>query len=203
MELEANVTGSAWTEGGCSDGNWTADALAGHESAPMNCVNWYEAFAFCAWDGGRLPTEAEWEYAAAGGGENRLFPWGARKPSAEPVGVLANDYYLDRKALIAVGSHPAGNGRWGHRDLAGSMYEWTLDWIASYSSASCSNCANVDDGSLRAYRGGSWESGDDQLRAAYREGGDPSWRGRYQPAGLMNPSFYRGSVGFRCARSAP
>ena len=52
------------------------DSPSGTEQHPMNCVTWYEAFAFCAWDGGRLPTEAEWEKAAAGGDENRLFPWG-------------------------------------------------------------------------------------------------------------------------------
>jgi formylglycine-generating enzyme required for sulfatase activity len=45
-----------------------------------NCVDWREARAFCAWDGGWLPIEAEWEFAAAGGDENRLYPWGAAEP---------------------------------------------------------------------------------------------------------------------------
>jgi formylglycine-generating enzyme required for sulfatase activity len=53
---------------------WTDEADE-HERLPMNCLSWYLAFAFCAWDGGRLPTEAEWNYAAAGGDEQRAYTW--------------------------------------------------------------------------------------------------------------------------------
>ena len=55
---------------------WT-DTPGGNETLAMNCLTWFDAFAFCAWDGGRLPTEAEWNYAAAGGSEQRVYPWGA------------------------------------------------------------------------------------------------------------------------------
>jgi formylglycine-generating enzyme required for sulfatase activity len=61
---------------------WTTTAGA-QENLPMNCVNWYEAYAFCIWDGGFLPSEAEWEYAAAGGGGasgQREYPWGSTTP---------------------------------------------------------------------------------------------------------------------------
>jgi formylglycine-generating enzyme len=54
---------------------WT-DAPGANENLPMNCMSWYEALSFCAWDGGRLPTEAEWNDAAAGGSEQRVCPWG-------------------------------------------------------------------------------------------------------------------------------
>ena len=57
---------------------WTEQPDA-NENLPMTCMSWYEAFAFCAWDGGRLPIDAEWNYAAAGGNEQRVYPWGAHR----------------------------------------------------------------------------------------------------------------------------
>ena len=64
--------------------NLDATRRAPHETLPLNCVDWYEAYAFCIWDGGFLPSEAEWEYAAAGGDELREYPWGSTAPGTAP-----------------------------------------------------------------------------------------------------------------------
>jgi formylglycine-generating enzyme required for sulfatase activity len=110
------------------------------ENRPIVNVDWYVAFAFCVWDDGRLPTEAEWEYAAAGGAENRLYPWGSNPADCTYANLLpaapscaASDTSLGM--VTAVGSRPRGNGRWGHADLAENAWEWVIDGVWSYSSA--------------------------------------------------------------------
>ncbi|HEX2860960.1 MAG TPA: SUMF1/EgtB/PvdO family nonheme iron enzyme [Lacunisphaera sp.] len=165
---------------------WT-DQPSSFESSAINCVNWYEAFAFCIWDGGRLPTESEWEYAATGG-DNRQFPWG----SSLPDWTRANYRDSDGAPFLAVGSKPAGAGQWAHQDLAGGMSEWTLDYYdpAWYSNpaASVPNPANLNAGGGRVLRGGSWQDGPDYLLAAYRS------------FGSAEPSVRYSYSGFRCAR---
>jgi formylglycine-generating enzyme len=174
-----------------STGSTSDAAVAGDDQSPINCVTWFEAFAFCAWDGGRLPTEAEWELAAAGGDDNRLFPWGAYDPSMNPL--PANYYYHLGSPTVPVGSVPAGAGRYGHLDLSGSMEEWILDGVsldgyASSKGSPCLDCADLDPSDViwRGQRGGSWVTVHlDYLRAASRSSDYPSQRTR--------------SAGFRCA----
>lgn len=105
---------------------WTG----GEERRPKNFVSWYTAAAFCHADGGRLPTDAEWKYVAAGGDENRAYPWGAEPPSPELAVFNCTgdgDQSCSLDDILPVGSRPKGAGRWGHQDLAGSMFEWTMD----------------------------------------------------------------------------
>lgn len=130
---------------------WT-DAPGSQERYPINCMTSYMAYAFCIWDGGFLPSEAEWEYAAAGGEEERAYVWGTADPgtssqyavfdclypsgSGQPCSGLSN--------IAPVGTARLGAGAWGHLDLAGNMAEWTLDygngdlWVSP-----CTDCAYV------------------------------------------------------------
>jgi formylglycine-generating enzyme required for sulfatase activity len=168
----------------CGGESWTA-APGANESLPINCVSWFEAFAFCAWDGGFLPTEAEWNFAAAGGDEQRVYPW-----SSPPASTAIDDgdavYCGHACALAPVGSRsPAGDGRWGQADLAGSVWEWNLDWQQDYGEP-CVDCAAVGDGTYRIARGGGFKSPPETLLAGARSWGTPAER----------DSFF----GFRCAR---
>jgi formylglycine-generating enzyme required for sulfatase activity len=90
---------------------------------PMNCVDEASAARYCAWEGGRLPTEEEWEYAARGPSSPR-FPWGAAVPSA-PGGALCWDRRATAQGTCAVGQFPDGASFAGAVDMAGNVWEWT------------------------------------------------------------------------------
>ncbi|MBN2573898.1 MAG: SUMF1/EgtB/PvdO family nonheme iron enzyme [Deltaproteobacteria bacterium] len=164
---------------------WT-DAPGSNESKPVNCLDWYAAFAFCAWDGGRLATEAEWNYAAAGGSEQRYYPWSI-PPSSTAIDDSYAVYCGGTCKLLDVGAKsPKGDGRWGQSDLGGNAWEWTLDWDPVQYPMPCHDCAHVKAGTYRAFRSGS----NDDIAATLRS----SVRHVYYPD-------YRGVNGARCART--
>jgi formylglycine-generating enzyme required for sulfatase activity len=177
---------------------WTENPGA-NEERPINCITWYEAMAFCIWDGGYLPTEAEWNYAAAGGDEQRLYPWSKPANSTTIDGLHASYNYGDGTNctgdgmagcaftdLVAAGTKPDGAARWGQLDLAGNVGEWVLDASGSYVDP-CVDCAKLTMGSSRGVRGGSFYFDVTLARAGFRYGGTATSR---------NASF-----GVRCSRA--
>lgn len=159
------------------------------ESSPINCVNWWEARAFCIWAGGFLPSEAEWEYAAAGGDEQRAFPWGAADPgTGDAYAIYDCNYPLGSTSCnggaAPVGTATLGAGRWGQLDLAGNLNEWTFDSFGDYT-APCVDCARIDDSSFRVTRGGYFDDGLEYVLPTSRSTAPPASRSA--------------CLGFRCA----
>jgi formylglycine-generating enzyme required for sulfatase activity len=175
--------------------SWTP-APAGNEQRPISCVSWYEAFAFCAWDGGWLPTEAQWHYAASGGGYEyssgapgpvdgqRVFPW-SHPPTSQEID--SSYAAIDGAAMLSpVGAYsPKGDARWGQADMVGNVLEWVLDWWPS-GVTPCLDCAELDrtPSAKRIARGGSL---DGFLFNVENEGVDPERR--------------LATSGIRCARA--
>jgi formylglycine-generating enzyme required for sulfatase activity len=129
------------------------------DDQPAVCVDWNQAQVFAQWAGGRLPTEAEWEYAARSAGKDQKYPWGDEAATCERA--IINDGVLapgcGRISTGPVCSKPAGNTRQGLCDMAGNAWEWMEDWYhPSYSGAPADGSAWVDAGSARVVRGASW-----------------------------------------------
>jgi len=168
-------------------------AKAGYADHPVLEVTWHGAAAYCEWIGGRLPTEAEWEYAARGP-EARVFPWGdtfdgqrlnfcdARCPS-EWAAEDSDDGYAKTGP---VGGYPGGASWCGALDMAGNVWEWVEDWYGDYREEADVNPTGPASGAQKVLRGGSWYDTEQFVRSAYR----------FQ----LDPKFGFTVAGFRCAK---
>ncbi len=178
----------------CAGASWTP-SVGANETHPIGCVSWFEAYAFCIWDGGFLPTQAEWNAAAAGGSEQRVYPWSNPVESSWIDCSFANfgganwpETACHPAGASRVGTtSPKGDGRWGHADLAGNVAEWALDWQTGAYPMPCVDCASVTDGTARLFQGGARSASALGVLASASAGLAPAKR---------DPE-----VGFRCARS--
>jgi formylglycine-generating enzyme required for sulfatase activity len=173
------------TGGNC---NWGKSVREDH---PVNCVDWDQARAFATWAGARLPSEAEWEYAARSGGRSQTYPWGDEAPTCSRAVMDDGGTGCGRKSTWPVCSKAAGNTAQGLCDMAGNVWEWVQDWYHdTYAGAPTDGSAwESPTGSSRVARGGSWNFDAWILRASSRNWGRPGNRRSY--------------LGFRLVRSIP
>jgi eukaryotic-like serine/threonine-protein kinase len=164
-----------------------------YDHYPVIWVDWNQARAYCQWRGGDLPTEAQWEKAARGGLEGKLYPWGNEAPVCQK-GATNGAKFADHAGCDLTDTEPAGsyapNG-YGLYDMAGNVWEWVLDWYQEDyygSQTTWSNPIGPTSGDSRVERGGMWANEDVfLLRSAFRHWMEPTYR-----------DFF---IGFRCARS--
>lgn len=181
--------------------------VEGEEKHPINCVTHQEAVAYCRAQGGRLPTEAEWEFAARGPSQ-RKYPWGEAEPDAKRLNAAGDEHVGWQKeqgmkvygqmyegddgfvGTAPVKSFPAGVSEGGIYDLAGNVWEWTSDWYGPYGSEELTDPKGPETGEKRVVRGGGFNG----LRPSWAR---PAWRYKTEPDARSH------GIGFRCAYDHP
>lgn len=163
-----------------------------HANHPVICVSWQMASSYCEWAGGRLPTEAEWDYAARGP-ERYSYAWGnvfdaSNLNFCDVNCSKADSPYRENddgyEFTAPVGSYPSGASWCGALDMSGNVWEWTSDWFSAYPAGFLENPTGPNDGDERVIRGGSWYDNPDFLRADHRH--------------PFNPNDHNHLIGFRC-----
>jgi serine/threonine-protein kinase len=181
----------------CEESRYADDSSFNGGNYPVVGVFWGDAAAYCAWAGGRLLTEAEWEYAARGT-EASIYPWGDTFDGTRLNYCDANcpydhnrdnDYDDGYERTAPVGTYESGASWVGALDMAGNVWEWVADWYDDnyYETSPSDNPAGPESGEYRVLRGGGWGNGEWVFRTAYRSMYDP-----------MKRYYY---FGFRCAVS--
>jgi formylglycine-generating enzyme required for sulfatase activity len=171
--------------GACKRSSLGDDPAYNRDNYPVAGIPRQDAADYCAWAGGRLPTEAEWEYAARGA-EGTVFPWGDRFDCAG--GSFGDDLTGCEDGYAGpapVGSFPAGASWCGAMDMAGNVWEWVADWYGGYPSEVVVNPTGPQSGTRGILRGGSWAYYPPFLRTAFRY--------------PVPPTADYLAVGFRCA----
>ena len=182
--------------GVCKASYCQGDARINSKTQPIVCVDWNQAKTYCEWAGRTLPTEAQWEKAARGT-DGRAYPWGNQPPAGNLLNVADKntaydwaDKNIDDGYIFSapVGSYPEGVSPYGALDMAGNVFEWVADWYGEtyYGNAPNRNPTGPDSGQFRVLRGGSWSTGVDVARSAYR-------------SIFLMPANYDIIFGFRCA----
>lgn len=158
-----------------------------HDDHPVVYVTWEDASRYCAWVGGRQPTEAEWEKGARGT-DDRMYAWGNEAVNRERAVYQRAWGYV---STDAVGAHPSGASPYGLMDMSGTVWEWCSDWFDDeyYESSSARDPKGPSSGQAHVVRGGSWDSRPTVLSCSCRSWGHRGYR--------------EGDFGFRCAMSTP
>jgi formylglycine-generating enzyme required for sulfatase activity len=194
------------TAPGCTGTSASADPWCNYGANatdyPVNYVSWYQMMTFAAWVGARLPTEAEWEFAASSRGMG-VYPWGGGSPSC-----LLADYNYDcnGSGTSSICNTPSGNTAQGLCDMGGNVFEWVQDeWHDNYTEAptngsgwctgTCPENAsdsiyNISNGVNRVVRGGAWHTLADDLRVAYRHGSTPAIHHGHNDGFRLSKSVY-------------